>query len=119
MVVTLEQIGVAIKSYIIQKLASSYTGLKRAGICLGAEILSGYIVSEGLKLKTDLTTGSGLFTEKNNVDLEKAKGYLKNAMQECGPFSIELPFGLPIITIELSDVDELYNLLKSMATIET
>lgn len=118
MVVTLQQIGVVIKNYIIQKLASSYTGLQRMGLCVGAELLSGYIVNKGLMLRNNVTLGAGLFTDKNNVDLDKAKEYLTNAIQSCGPFSIELPFGLPVVTIEPSDVDELYNILRPMATAE-
>lgn len=118
MVVTLQQVGVAIKDYIISKLASSYTGIKRAALCVGAELLSGYVVNNGMQFKTDLTLGAGLFTSKNNIDLEQAKAYLKNAMQECGAFSIELPFGLPVVTIEPSDVDELYNILRPLATNE-
>jgi hypothetical protein len=118
MVVTLQQIGNVIKDYIVQKLASTAIGLKRVGLCIGAELVAGYIVNNGLSMKNNLTIGSGLFTDKNNVNLEKLREYLKNAMQSCGPFSIQLPFNLPIVTIEPSDVDELYNLLIPMATQE-
>jgi hypothetical protein len=118
MVVTLQQIGAVVKDYITQKLASSYTGLKRAGLYIGAELVAGYIVNKGMMLKHGLTVGAGLFTDKNNVNLDKAKEYLKSAMQNCGPFSIELPFNLPVVTIEPSDVDELYNVLRPMAVPE-
>lgn len=119
MIVTLQQLSVVVKDYIVQKLASSQTGFKRVGLCIGAELVAGYIVNNGLSLKSDLTIGAGLFTEKNNVDLDKAREYLKSAMTNCGPFSIQLPFGLPVVTIEPSDVDELYNILKPMAVPET
>lgn len=119
MVVTLQQIGAVVKDYITQKLASSYTGLKRAGLYIGAELVAGYIVNKGTMLKHDLTMGAGLFTEKNNVNLDKAREYLQSALSSCGPFSIELPFGLPIVTIEPSDVDELYKILRPMAVPET
>ena len=119
MVVTLQQIGMVTKDYIVQRLASSQTGLKRAGLCIGAELVAGYIVNKGLALKRDLTVGAGLFTDKNNVNLDKAKEYLTSAMTNCGPFSIELPFNLPVVTIEPSDVDEIYNILRPMAVSET
>jgi hypothetical protein len=118
MVVTLQQIGTVVRDYIVQKLASSNTGLKRIGICLGAELISGYIENNGLTLKNDLTVGAKVFTSKNNINLEMLKNYLKNAMSQCGPFSIVLPFNLPTVTIEPSDVDELYNILMSMAVQE-
>ena len=115
MVVTLEQVAEVIKKYIIDKLANSYTGIKRMGICVGAEILAGYVKNNGLSAKNDLTVGAKIFSEKNNVNLEIAKDYLSSAIANCGAFSIELPFGLPIVTIEKTDVDELYNMLRPMA----
>lgn len=115
MEVTLQQVGQVVKDYIVQKLASKNTGLKRIALCIGGELVGGYISNNGLSLKNDITVGAGLFTEKNNINLEKAKDYLNGAMQSCGPFSIDLPFGLPVITIEPSDVNEIYNLLLPMA----
>lgn len=119
MVVTLQQVSTVAKDYIVSKLANSYTGIKRMGICLGAELLGGYISKNGLALKNDITIGAGLFTEKNNINLENAKQYLSEAIRNCGAFSIELPFGLPTVTIEPTDVEELYNLLRPMAINET
>ena len=118
MVVTLQQIGLVVKDYIITKLVSNETGLRRAAMCIAAEVVQGYVVNRGLLLKNDITVGAGVFTEKNNVNLDKAAEYLHNAMQQCGPFSIDLPFGLPNVTIEPSDVNELHNLLKPMAVKE-
>lgn len=118
MVVTLHQVGSVLKDYILAKVASNEIGLRRAGMCLGAEFVQGFIVRRGLSWKNDLTVGAGVFTEKNNIHLDNAAEYLRNAMAACGPFSIQLPFGLPNITIEPSDVDELFNLLKPMAVKE-
>lgn len=118
MVVTLQQIGLVVKDYIVAKLASNEIGLRRAAMCIAAEVVQGYVVNRGLTLKNDITVGAGVFTEKNNIALDKAAEYLRNAMQQCGPFSITLPFGLPSITIEPSDVDELHNLLNPMAVKE-
>ena len=115
MVVTLQQIGAVVRDYIVAKLASNEIGLRRAAMCIAAEVAQGYVVHRGMNLKNDMTVGAGVFTEKNNVRLETAAEYLRNAMQACGPFTITLPFSLPQITIEPSDVDEIHNLLKPMA----
>lgn len=115
MVVTLQQVGSVVKDYIIAKLVVNETGLKRAAMCLGADFIRGYIVNQGLAMKTSLTTGAGVFTEKNNIDLDNTAEYLRNAMRDCGPFTITLPFNLPQITIEPSDVEEIYNMLRPMA----
>lgn len=115
MVVTLQQVGSVVKDYIVVKLVSNEIGLKRAAMCLGADFVRGYIVNRGLAMKNGLTVGAGVFTEKNNIDLDKAVEYLRNAMHDCGPFTITLPFGLPEITIEPSDVEEIYNMLRPMA----